>query len=95
MAKAPGLVSEVMAKVAADMKRDSMSRAPFVTGNLRATHYFKKVGPFTYEVGSNAPYAVYVELGTRYMRAQPFLVPAWVAARYRMIQALGRIRLLS
>jgi HK97 gp10 family phage protein len=33
------------------------------------------------DVGSNVEYAGYVELGTRYMRARPFLRPALEAAR--------------
>lgn len=33
------------------------------------------------DVGSNVEYAGYVELGTRYMRARPYLRPALEAAR--------------
>lgn len=33
------------------------------------------------DVGSNVEYAGYVELGTRYMRARPYLRPALLAAR--------------
>lgn len=93
MAAFPGAVDGIVGKVAADMMRDSQSRAPYDTGNLRGSHYFRKAGTATYEVGANAPYTLYVELGTRKMRAQPFLIPAWVAARYRLVQALRRLPL--
>lgn len=91
----PAKVDRVVAKVAADMMADSQSRAPIDTGNLRGSHYFKKAGTATYEVGATAAYTLYVELGTRYMRARPFLIPAWVAARYRLMQAASRIGLFS
>lgn len=47
--------------------------APVDTGRLRASiHYDKASGT----VGTNVTYAPYIELGTRRMRAQPFLFPA-------------------
>lgn len=95
MAAFPAKVEAVVGKVAADMMIDSQSRAPIDTGNLRGSHYFKPAGQFTYEVGASAAYAIYVELGTRYMRAQPYLIPAWVAGRYRLMQAMSRIGIFS
>lgn len=93
MAAFPAQVDAIVGKVAADMMADSQSRAPIDTGNLRGSHYFKKVAPATYEVGASAAYTIYVELGTRFMRAQPFLIPAWTAGRFRLMQALSRLRL--
>lgn len=93
MAALPGQVDQIVEKVAADMMADSQTRAPIDTGNLRGSHYFKRKGVAVYEVGASAAYAIYVELGTRHMRAQPYLVPAWVAGRYRLMQALSRLRL--
>lgn len=57
---------------------------PVDTGNLRASIIHEREGDYTEVVGpSNAAapikdvgYAVYVELGTRKMKAQPFLNPA-------------------
>lgn len=94
MAAMPAKVDAIVAKVAADMMADAQSRAPIDTGNLRGSHYFRKVATAEYEVGASASYTLYVELGTRYMRAQPFLMPAWVAGRYRLLQALRRVPLL-
>lgn len=91
MAGLPGLVDAVVGKVAADTMADSQQRAPLDTGNLRGSHYFRKVGQAVYQIGASAEYALYVEFGTRKMRAQPYLIPAWVAGRYRLVQALRRI----
>ena len=50
---------------------------PVDTGNLRTSipHAVASSGDAVY-VGTNVEYAPYVELGTRYARAQPFLRPA-------------------
>lgn len=54
--------------------------APVDTGRLRASIVSKTTASTrtleAVEVGTNVEYAPYVEFGTRYMRAQPFLRPA-------------------
>jgi HK97 gp10 family phage protein len=49
--------------------------APVRTGYLQSTVY-AVVKEWVAEVGATATYAYFVEMGTRYMRAQPFLYPA-------------------
>jgi len=49
---------------------------PVRTGYLRSTIYRKKIGFLGWEVGASAFYAGFVEFGTRYMRARPYLRPA-------------------
>lgn len=43
-----------------------------------------------YVVEANIRYARYVEFGTRYMAAQPFLMPAMINARKRMARAIAQ-----
>lgn len=73
-----GLVAEGYAK----------KLAPVDTGNLRnsITHEVDDEEPTAY-IGSNVSYAVYQELGTVNMKAQPFLKPAVTdhASEYRKI----------
>jgi HK97 gp10 family phage protein len=45
------------------------------TGHLRDSIY-AKISEWVAEIGSEATYALFVELGTRHMRAQPYLFPA-------------------
>jgi len=59
----------------ADIKASAQQRVPVRTGYLRSTIY-AKVKEWIAEVGAEASYALYVELGTRYMRARPYLYPA-------------------
>lgn len=56
---------------------------PVDTGRLRAsvTHALERDDQGLYGiVGTDVRYAPYIELGTRYMRAQPYLRPALRAA---------------
>jgi len=49
---------------------------PVRTGYLRSTIYSKRTGFLGWEVGASAFYAGFIEFGTRYMRARPYLRPA-------------------
>lgn len=80
-----------VAKTAHELLADAQSRAPIDTGNLRGSGYASADGRLTWRVGFTADYALYQELGTSRMRARPFLIPAWVAARYRLVNNLRRI----
>lgn len=50
-------------------------QAPVRTGYLQSTIY-AKAKDWNIELGASAAYAYFVEFGTRYMRAHPFLYPA-------------------
>lgn len=49
---------------------------PVDTGNLRNSITHRQEGNDTEVIGTNVEYAPYVELGTRNMKAQPYLRPA-------------------
>lgn len=53
----------------------AVCNAPVRTGYLRSTVY-AEIKDWVAEVGAKATYAYFVEMGTRYMRSQPFLYPA-------------------
>ena len=48
---------------------------PVKTGHLRDSIY-AKISEWVAEIGSEAAYALFVEFGTRRMRARPYLFPA-------------------
>lgn len=50
--------------------------APVRTGWLRSQVYKRKTGFLGWELGDLASYAGFVEFGTRYMSARPYLRPA-------------------
>lgn len=74
-AAAPHLVEAALAKTAHDVELVAKQLAPVDTGNLRAS-IGASGGGLRWRVTAAAHYAVFVELGTRKMSAQPYLVPA-------------------
>jgi len=68
-------VHRQLASWAADVKALAKQLVPVRTGYLRSTIY-ARVSEWVAVVGADAPYALYVEFGTRYMQAQPYLYPA-------------------
>jgi len=60
---------------ASDVKALAKQLVPVRTGYLRSTIY-ATVQEWVAEIGAEAAYALFVELGTRHMQAQPYLYPA-------------------
>jgi HK97 gp10 family phage protein len=93
-AKLSGLPSRIMEKteamlnaVGADMEDLARTLVPVRTGYLRSTIYHR-VENMSLEVGAEADYATYVELGTRCMAARPYLRPAVDAFQERLLEAV-------
>jgi HK97 gp10 family phage protein len=68
-------VHRQLASWAADVKALAKQLVPVRTGHLRSSIY-AKIQEWVAEIGAEATYALFVELGTRYMQAQPYLYPA-------------------
>jgi len=68
-------VHRLLASWAADVKALAKQLVPVRTGHLRSSIY-AKIQEWVAEIGAEATYALFVEFGTRYMQAQPFLYPA-------------------
>ena len=67
-------------KAGYEVEREAKKICPVDTGRLRAsiTTIVEENPDITrVKVGTNIKYAPYVEFGTRFMRAQPFLRPAF------------------
>ncbi|MBS7615590.1 HK97 gp10 family phage protein [Candidatus Bathyarchaeota archaeon] len=80
-------VHSQLASWAADVKALAKQLVPVRTGYLRSTIY-AKIEEWTAEVGAEASYALFVEFGTRYMQAQPYLYPAIQAYLPRLEQVI-------
>ena len=71
-------VRTVVQKNGADMQTKAQQNAPVDTGNLkRSIGLAMRDSGLTAEVEPTAEYAPYVEFGTRFMNAQPYLRPAF------------------
>lgn len=69
-------VQGMLGRLADDIADDARRNAPVDTGELRSSISANPVTDNSITVTASADYAGYVELGTRYMRAQPYLKPA-------------------
>lgn len=80
-------VHDAMEFEADAMKNIARARCPVRTGRLRDSIY-AKVQDWIIKLGATAPYAIYLELGTRYIRPRQFLKNAvWL----RMQSLINRI----
>jgi HK97 gp10 family phage protein len=70
-----GLI-EVLDRTLASIEARAKQYVPVRTGHLRSTIQSLKYDELIGAVVAMADYAVFVEFGTRYMRAQPYLRPA-------------------
>jgi HK97 gp10 family phage protein len=68
-------VHSQLASWAADVKAEAQKLVPVRTGYLRSTIY-AQIQEWVANIGADAAYAYFVELGTRYMQARPYLYPA-------------------
>jgi HK97 gp10 family phage protein len=70
------MIRKHMLKVATNITLDAKVKAPVDTGALRDSIRLIKADGFNYLIGSDIYYAIYQELGTKVISAQPYLVPA-------------------
>lgn len=78
----------VISKAAMGVEAKAKELAPVDTGALRASIFTAiENGGLTAYVGPTVEYAVYQELGTRKMKAHPFLVPALESVREAFLAA--------
>ncbi len=73
------------------LERMAKVKAPVDTGALKNSIFSAKAGNLTYKVTAPQHYAIYVEKGTRKMRAQPYLKPALDAERPKLISNLRKL----
>jgi HK97 gp10 family phage protein len=87
-AAAKPLVEAALAKTAFDTETAAKGLAPVDTGALMNSISAAKERDLTWRVTAHAEYAIYVELGTRYVDQQPYLAPALNQTSAALIQAL-------
>lgn len=68
-------VHSYLASLAADVKAEAERIVPVRTGYLKSTIY-ARIQNWVAEIGADAAYSCFVEFGTRYMRANPYIFPA-------------------
>jgi len=80
-------VAKELDVVGADIKEMAETLVPVRTGYLKSTIYYRVEG-MNLEVGAEADYAAYVELGTSRMAARPYLRPSVDANQDKLKEAV-------
>jgi HK97 gp10 family phage protein len=70
-----GHVHRQLVSWAEDVEALAKQLAPVRTGRLQSSIY-ARIHEWVAEIGAEASYALFVEFGTRYMQAHPYLFPA-------------------
>lgn len=81
IARLPDAVNQILARTALSIEAEAKQRAPVRTGYLRNSIQASEVSQLAWRIGVGAEYGVFVEMGTRYQGARPFLTPAVEHAR--------------
>lgn len=85
-------VKRVVRHNGAEMQEKAMRNAPVDTGTLKRSIGLKITdGGMSAEVEPTADYAPYVELGTRFMEAQPYLKPAFDEQKEKFKKDMKRL----
>lgn len=87
-----GPVSEIVKRRTSEMNRMAQREAPYLTGELRRSIISTYLeGGLVGQVKAGMDYAPYVEYGTRFMTAQPFMRPAFQAVNAGFISDIERL----
>lgn len=85
-------VKTVVKRNGSELQAGAQQNAPVDTGKLKGNIFLEaKDGGLTAEVTPTAEYSAYVELGTRFMAAQPYLEPAFNVQKNIFIKDLKRL----
>jgi len=72
------------------MQTRAQSLAPKRTGYLASTIFAQRVGEWAFKLGARAPYALFVEFGTRFMQARRFLSRALELGMLGLVNHVNR-----
>ena len=96
VAKHPDKIKTVVQIAARNIERDAKQRMTdqdaVDTGATRNSIFVSPGTPsFTQQIGPTTEYAPFIEFGTRYMSARPYMIPALEKERKRFIEALAHV----
>lgn len=82
-------LSDGLAEAAESLRREARSAAPVRSGKLRDSIAVAGDALPGFAVTARAPYARFVEFGTRKVPARPFLMPALLRLRRALVQRVA------
>ncbi len=84
-------IKEEIGASALRIQASAKRRCPVRTGALRNSITVDLYGEMSAEIAPHMPYAIFVEFGTRKMRARPYMTPAAEEERPRLAKELELI----
>lgn len=85
-------VKNVVRLNGSELQRKAQRRAPYDTGNLkRSIGYTSEDSGFTAKIAATAHYAGYINFGTRFIYARPFMTNSYYEQRKKFIDDLKRL----
>jgi HK97 gp10 family phage protein len=88
-ARLPDAVARIVNQNLLEAADRAITLVPVRTGRLRDSINSRMTGRTTGSISADTPYAAYVEYGTRFMAARPFLRPAMEQQRPRYLADLA------
>ena len=89
--KAEGFIEQGIEEAGRECVERAKELVPVRTGRLRDSIGMRRIGAGKIVVEAKAPYAGYVEYGTRYMKPRPYMRPATREAYKKLRQKLAKI----
>ena len=85
-------VKDIVKLNASELTEEAQRLAPVDTGFMKNSIVFKlSNGGLTATIQAHTEYDIYVELGTRFMQAQPFLTPATMKQRVKFFKDIREL----
>jgi HK97 gp10 family phage protein len=85
-------ISDAISTVGGEMLQTALNLVPVRTGYLRSTLGLEQTANWTFNLYARAPYAGYVEWGTRHMAARLYITMAVQQHEAEMSQKVARAR---
>lgn len=88
------LVSDVVKLNGTELAQEAQRRAPYKTGNLKSSirmDFSSTATNFKATVEEHTEYGKYLELGTRFMEAQPYMAPATMIQRRKFLNDMAKV----
>jgi len=85
-----GYIDDALSFEVEAMQTRAQGLAPRRTGYLASTIFAERVGEWAFKLGARAPYALFVEFGTRFMQARRFLSRALELGMLGLVQHVNQ-----
>jgi HK97 gp10 family phage protein len=92
--KVMAIVDQELEEAAEEIQFLAQDLVPVDTGFLRSSIHVERISHLALQVRADADYAAYVEYGTRFMAAQPYMTPAveaiWPRTQRKLAAAIEK-----